>query len=196
MDYTNFDFEKTCEWLKNNLCEERYLHSLGTMEKAKELALTFNLDVVKAEIAGLLHDCAKCLSNDELLDIIQNKYKNYEECELINPKTWHAPASAYIARTEFGIVDEEILSAIRWHTLGRVGMSDFEKIIYLADKIEEKTREADCREDICKVLNKHNSLDRAILKCFKITIKSLLKRKLTICHQTIDVYNDLIRKLT
>ncbi len=195
MNYTEIDIEEIKKWLKENLDEERYIHSLGTMEKAQELARDFQLNEEKAKIAGLLHDCAKCLSNEELLDILKNKYKKYEPCELLNPKTWHAPASAYIAQTQFKVSDEDILSAIRWHTLGRVGMSEFEKIIYLADKIEEKTREDECRSKICKVLNKHENLDRALIKCFKMTIKSLMKRKLTICHQTIDVYNDLISKI-
>ena len=70
----------------------------------------------------------------------------------------------------------------------------FEKIIFIADKIECRTREEKYRKKIEKVLNKTNSLDEALLKSFKLTIKSLLKRKLPICFQTIDVYNDLIYK--
>ena len=73
-------------------------------------------------------------------------------------------------------------------------MTDFEKIIFIADKIEQRTREADFREKIEKALNKRNNLDDAMLKSFKITIKSLLKRKLPICFQTIEVYNDLLEK--
>ena len=90
---------------------------------------------------------------------------------------------------------EEILSSIRWHTVGKKDMSDFEKIIFLADKIETRTREPKFRQKIEKTLNKTNSLDSALLKSFKITIKSLLKRKLPICFQTVDVYNDLLKKV-
>ena len=74
-------------------------------------------------------------------------------------------------------------------------MSNFEKIIFLADKIEKRTREIEFREKIETVLNETNSLDEAMFKSFKITIKSLLKRKLPICFQTIDVYNDLLEKI-
>ena len=74
-------------------------------------------------------------------------------------------------------------------------MSDFEKIIFLADKIEHRTREEEFREKIEKTLRKTDNLDCAMLKSFKITIKSLLKRKLPICYQTIDVYNDLLKKV-
>lgn len=71
----------------------------------------------KAYFTGLIHDCAKCLPKDETLHIIRN-FLNLEEDELCSPKTHHAPVGAYIAKKEFKIDDEEILSAIRWHTIG------------------------------------------------------------------------------
>lgn len=180
--------EEIKEKLKNCLNEERYWHSIGTMEMAEELAERFGCDIEKAKIAGLLHDCAKCLTNDELKEY----YADFEEFEKISPKTWHAPAGAIIAKRDWNITDDEILSAIRWHTIGKKDMTDFEKIIFLADKIEHRTREDEYRQKIEKVLNKTQSLDAAILKSFKITIKSLIKRKLPICFQTVDVYNHLL----
>ena len=192
MAYTNKTFEEIDIWLKENLNNERYIHSLGTMECAVELAKMFNLDEAKAKTAGLLHDCAKCFSNEKLLNIIEEKIKTVEKSELMNYKTLHAPVSAYIAKEDFNVVDDEILSAIRWHTLGRVEMSDFEKIIFLADKIEPNTRPREYREDILQILKQDNGLDKALLKCFSETIKSLVKRKLAICHITIDVYNELL----
>lgn len=188
--YTKYSIEEIKNKLKECLNEERYIHSIGTMEKAVELAEKFNCDIEKAQIAGLLHDCAKCLSNEEL-----SQYKNtFEECEKLSSKTWHAPVGAYIANKEYGINDNDILSSIRWHTVGKKDMTDLEKIIFLADKIEERTREPEFREKIEKVLIKTNNLDKAMLKSFKITIKSLLKRKLPICFQTVDVYNNLLEK--
>ncbi len=192
MDYTNKTFEEINKWLKENLNDERYIHSLGTMECAVELAKIFGLDENKAKVAGLLHDCAKCFSNDKLLSIIKEKIKNVEKSELMNYKTLHAPVSAYIATEIFGLKDTEILSAIRWHTLGHVEMSDFEKIIFLADKIEPNTRAREYREEILHILKEENGLNKALLKCFRETIKSLVRRNLAICHITIDVYNDLL----
>ena len=190
--YTKYSIEEIKEKLKNCLSYERYIHSLGTMEKAMELAERFGLDVEKAQVAGLLHDCAKCISNEEL-----EAYSHaFDESEKMSCKTWHAPVGEIIARRDYGVTDDEILSSIRWHTIGKVGMSDFEKVIFLADKIENRTREPEFREKIEKALNKHNSLDLAILKSFKITIKSLVKRKLPICFQTIEVYNDLLTKIS
>jgi len=179
------------DWLKKNLNEERYLHSIGVAEKAEELAKRFNLDSEKAKLAGLIHDCAKCLSNNELLEIIK-EYSDVDECELINPKTFHAPAGVHLAKKELGITDEEILSAIRWHTIGRSGMTDFEKVIFIADKIEEKTREQDCINKIAPYLDEDNGLNRALLACYKLTIKSLVDRNLKICKNTIELYNELL----
>ena len=156
----------------------------------KELAAKYNLDSEKAYLAGLLHDCAKCFSNDKLLDII-HKNLNVEECEMLNYKTLHAPVSAYIAEKEFNVQDKEILSAIRWHTLGRLDMSDFEKIIFLADKIEPNTRDKEYCESIRTLLNEENGLNKALLRCYKETIKSLVKRDLKICMLTIEIYNKL-----
>ena len=187
MDYTNYK-----EWLKANLNEERYEHSLGTAECAKELAKRFNLDEEKAYLCGLLHDCAKCFPDKELRETICN-CPDLCEGELINPKTYHAPAGAILAREEFGICDEEILSATRWHTLGKLEMSDFEKIIFLADKIEKRTRPEEHREPIEKALEK--GLDEALLVCYGSTIKSLVDRNLKICKTTIDIYNNLLNNL-
>lgn len=186
--YTNLTIEEIKEKLKRSLSEERYLHSIGVMEKAVELAKQFNCDVKKAEIAGLLHDCAKCLSKEEL-----QKYSDcFEEDEKISSKTWHAPAGVIVAKEQFGIVDEEILSAIRWHTIGKKDMTDFEKIIFIADKIEDRTREDELRIPITQALKERNNLDDAMFKSFEITINSLTARKLPICFRTIEVYNSLL----
>ena len=147
MDYTKLNEKEILEWLKKNLSEKRYIHSVGTAQCAKELAKQFNLDENKAYWAGLLHDCAKCFDKEKLLEII-NENLNVNQNELMNYKTLHAPVSAHCAKNDLGICDDEILSAIRWHTLGKLEMSDFEKIIFLADKIEPNTRDLEYRENL------------------------------------------------
>lgn len=184
------DYTKILEWLKNNLNEKRYIHTLGTADCAKELAKQFKLNQDKAYLAGLLHDCAKCFPNEKLLDII-HKHLDVEECEMLNYKTLHAPVSAYIAETKFKITDKEILSAIRWHTLGKLDMTDFEKIVFIADKIEPNTRDEEYSAKIKDLLSEENGLNKALLKCYKETIKSLVKRDLKICLLTIKIYNKL-----
>lgn len=194
MDYTKNSQKEILTWLKVNVDEERFSHSVGCAKTAAELAAKFGLDEDKAYLAGLLHDCAKCFNTEKLLEIIKQHMPEVEECEILNPKTLHSPASAYIAKTEFGVADEEILSAIRWHTLGKIDMTKFEKIIFLADKIEPNTRDLEYREKILKVLETDPELNKALLICYKDTIKSLVARELTICQPTIDIYNWLLTR--
>lgn len=190
MDYISKT--ETIDWLKKHLDTERFEHSIGVAETASELAEMFNLDKERAYTAGLLHDCAKKFSKDEMLKIMESL--PIEECEMINPKTYHAPVGAYIAKTEFGIKDEEILSAIRWHTLGKLNMTDFEKVIFIADKIEPRTRPQMYIDAIRPKLLEENGLDMALLECYKGTIKSLADRNLKICISTIEIYNELLKK--
>ena len=200
MDYIKRN-EEAMSWLKGNLDEERLLHSLGSAQCASELAIKFNVDKRRAYIAGLLHDCAKCLEKEKLIEIAQN-IEGLKEDERTNIKVIHAPVSAYLAQTEFGIDDEEILSSIRWHTLGKKDMTLFEKIVFLADKIEPNTRDLDFRNRIMLFLEDENNLEnglenglnKAILICYKETLKSLVKRDLKICHDTIDIYNSMLLK--
>lgn len=185
MDYTEIK-----KWLKENLSEERYEHTLGTADCAAELALRFELDEKKAYLAGLLHDCAKCFSTGKLQEIIDT-HLQVEPCEMLNYKTLHAPVSAYVAENTFNVTDKEILSAIRWHTLGKIEMTLFEKIIFIADKMEPRTRKACYREMISSTLNE-KGVDGALLVCYKETLKSLVERNLKICIVTLDIYNSLI----
>ena len=191
---TDYTIENIKKWLKNNLNDERYEHSLGTADSAKELAVKFGLDEEKAYYTGLIHDCAKCLPKEEMNKILAKL--TLEDGESENPKTHHAPVGAYVAKTEFGVDDEEILSAIRWHTIGKLNMSLFEKIIFLADKIEIRTRPKEYREPIAALVGEENGLDKALLLCYENTIKSLVDRKLTICTATVDIYNELLRKIS
>ena len=189
---TDYTIEDNKKWLRENLNDERYEHSLGTADCAKELAKKFGLDAEKAYFTGLIHDCAKCLSWEKTEKFLH--YVQLEDGEFENPKTHHAPVGAYLSSEEFGVNDEEILSAIRWHTIGKLNMTLFEKIIFLADKIESRTRPKEYREPIAALIDEENGLDKALLLCYENTIKSLVDRKLTICTATVDIYNELLRK--
>lgn len=180
------------KWLKSNLTEEKYVHSLGTAQAAKEIAEKCGYDSEKAYFAGLLHDCAKNLPYEEMLELCKNSI-NLEVGESDNKKILHAPAGAVLAKKHFMVADTEVLSAIRWHTLGNSNMSLLDKIIFLADKIEPETRGRDAYEKRLLALEQPDGLEREILECYAYTIKSLVDRKLKICEQTIDVYNSLLK---
>lgn len=183
------------QWLKENLTPERYVHSVGTAGCAVELARMYGLDEEKAYIAGLMHDCAKCKSQLEMLEIVRHKLKDMDPMETRTEKILHAPVSAYIARDGFGIKDADILSAIRWHTIGKPDMNLFESIIFIADKIDPSRGNSEFREEIIKILKENEGekgVKKALLKCFSSTIKSLVDRSLPIFSITIETYNDLL----
>jgi len=187
------DYIKT--WLEENLSAKRYAHSLGCAQMAQELARIFHQDEQKAYLAGLIHDCAKNFEDSALLDLITNEIKvGFEQSELKNPKTYHAIVGAYLIQKEFEINDEEIISAVRNHTIGKVNMSTFDKIIFLADKIETNTRDKIYTKKVWKLIEKNKGmigLNLALLKCFCETIKKLVFKRYYICSNTIDVYNEL-----
>ena len=134
MGYTKMKtIDEIKKWLKDNLNEERYFHSLGVADCARDLAEKYGLDKEKCYLAGLVHDCAKCYKNEDLLEILQTKMHCDME-ELLNPKTYHSPAGAYLAKELFGIDDKEILDAIYCHTVGKEKMSVFEKVIFAFGK--------------------------------------------------------------
>ena len=194
MDYTELSENELYAWLNQNLDAKRMEHSWGTAEYAQQLAQKYGFDSKKAYFAGLLHDCAKCFSQDKLQNIIEEKL-NIGEDEKMSPKTWHAPVSAYVAENDLKVKDEEILGAIRWHTIGREDMSDFEKIIFIADKVETRTRKRDYLDNVRTILDEDNGLNKAMLVCYKETIKSLVERNLIISPITVYIYNQLQKQL-
>jgi len=174
--------------------EERLSHSFGAEKAAIELAERFGCDESKAALAALIHDNAKCFSYKELLQIVKENNFPVEKDILDNHKILHASVGAFLAEKELGITDTKILSAITYHTTGKKDMTLLEKIVYLADKIEENTRPPEYRNPIVKILKEENDIDRAILLTINTTIKSLIDRKLVINALTIEVWNDLIIK--
>lgn len=133
--------EKISDELKNRMDSERYSHTLGVAYTAASLAMRYGAKessdyIDKALIAGLLHDVAKCIPSDELLKKAIEYNLTVTESEYSNPFLLHGKVGAYIAHSEFGIEDEDVLNAVSWHTTGRPSMSLLEKIIFVADYIE------------------------------------------------------------
>ncbi len=126
--YFSPEFRALQEQCREALSPKRYSHVCGTMRAAAKLAVLWRQDAQKAQIAALLHDCAKCLP-----PLTQEVFSGDETG--IAP-VYHAFAGAVIARMEYGVADEQVLRAIRLHTTGDWGMTDFEALIYCADLIE------------------------------------------------------------
>lgn len=124
------------EKVKSVLDPLRFEHTLGVAYTASCLGMIWGVDPLKCELAGILHDCAKCLSHEEQIKgCIDNNIPLTEE-ELASPQVIHAKYGSFLANSLYGIDDEDILNAIRYHTTGRALMSMLEKIVYVADFIE------------------------------------------------------------
>ncbi len=122
--------------VKSRLSPGRFLHTLGVAETASSLAKKYGADQEKVKVAALLHDIAKPLGAEELVEVCASDGNPGSETEKASTSVLHARAGAVIAERDFGIHDPEILDAIRYHTTGRPGMSLIEKIIFVADFIE------------------------------------------------------------
>ncbi len=122
--------------LKRHLDEHRYLHTLGVMYTCASLAMNEGVNIENAMIAGLLHDCAKCIPDSKKLKLCKKFNIQLSSVEVHNPALTHAKLGAYFARVKYGVQNKEILNAISYHTTGRPGMSKLEKIVYMADSIE------------------------------------------------------------
>ena len=129
-------FEEIDVLLKTMIKPTRYAHTMGVVESARELARIHGADEDKCALAALVHDCAKSLSAEELIDTVHRGKIPLYPGEESYTELLHAPAGAVIAKECFGITDAEILSAVRHHTIGKKDMSVMELIIYLADYIE------------------------------------------------------------
>ncbi|HBM80059.1 MAG: bis(5'-nucleosyl)-tetraphosphatase (symmetrical) YqeK [Clostridiales bacterium] len=175
--------------LKSMISEERYNHSLGVQKTAVKLAKKYNADVAKASLAGLIHDCAKGFSTDELLKLAKEFKIGIKKIFVMQPELLHGPVGAYVARRDFGVNDEEILHSIEYHTTGCENMSMLDKIIYMADFIEpnrdfegvEKLRTA-AFEDI----------DKGVLLAIESTILYVINRGQLLDTLTVDARNFIL----
>lgn len=130
------DFRKIQEKLYKKLDSHRYQHTLGVMYTCAALAMVHGVDLGKAQTAGLLHDCAKCIPNEKKLKLCKKHEIPVTPFEKENPFLIHAKLGAYLARKKYKVEDEEILSAIRCHTTGKEAMTALEQILFIADYIE------------------------------------------------------------
>lgn len=122
--------------LKKVLDKGRYEHTKGVMYTAASLAMAYEYSIEDAMLAGLLHDCAKCIPNDEKIALCKKNDIAITAIEYESPYLLHAKLGAFLAETEYGVKNPEILHAIKVHTTGETDMSLLDKIVYIADYIE------------------------------------------------------------
>ena len=182
--------DKIKEDLKNTLSERRYIHSLGVMEMAVELAKIYNVDEKKAELAGLLHDNAKEMTPEELLKYVDDNNIKISEVERINTKILHGKIGADIAKKKSG-VSKEIQEAIEYHTTTNPNMTTLDKIVFVADKIELNRKSATYDIESERELAKKD-LDGAVIFIINSNITSLIQKDKLINEESINTRNKLI----
>lgn len=166
-----YNFEKMNYKLQQELVKKRYTHTLGVSYTAAALAMKYGLDIKKAQVAGLLHDCAKCNSDEKMLEKCKKNKIAMTEIEKRNPYLLHAKLGAYLAKKEYEIEEEDILSAIVYHTTGKPNMSMLEKIIFVSDYIEPNRKEIWGLSEIRKIA--FENLDEAVYLILEHTLSYL-----------------------
>ncbi|TWT16202.1 bis(5'-nucleosyl)-tetraphosphatase (symmetrical) YqeK [Streptococcus sp. sy010] len=179
------------EKMAEQLSSKRFTHCLGVEKASIELAERYDVDKEQAGLAGLLHDYAKELSDQEFLDLIE-RYQLDSQLKQWNNNVWHGLVGIYKIQEDLGLTDSSILRAIEIHTVGSADMSDLDKVVYVADYIEcgrdfpgvEKAREL-----------AYQSLDQAVAYETASTISHLIRQGLAVYPQTLATYNAYVNYL-
>lgn len=174
------------EDLRKRLTPHRFEHTLGVEYTACCLAMRYGADMEKADLAGLLHDCAKQLTSEEKIQKALHYGMEITDLHRENPELLHAGLGAYVARERYGIEDEEILSAITWHTTGRPDMTLMEKILYIADYIEPNRYKQENLFTVRELAFK--DLDECLIKILEDTVAYLESRKIATDPMTRKTY--------
>ena len=195
--YCDPEFERMKTIQKEYLKPKRYRHILDVAATAYKLAVCHGVDPVKAYTAGLLHDCAKHLDDEEIIKVAEKSGIEIDEVERRNASNLlHSKVGSVWACEKFGIKDKEILSSIYYHTTGKPDMSKLELIIYLSDMLEPG-REIELKPslDVIRTIATYD-LELAIFHILDNVVPYILKNyRENVCMMTVDTYdyyNELI----
>ncbi len=166
--------------------KRRYWHTIGVANTSACLAMRYGVSMERAYTAGLLHDCAKCLTDTELLESCKKFHIEISDSERRSPYLLHAKLGGYLAWEQYGIHDDEICSAIRFHTTGQPHMTRLEEIIFIADYIEPFRNRADNLDEIRSLVFK--DISQAIYCVAESTIEYLNSKNKPIDPATVRTY--------
>ncbi len=176
-------------YIEEHFSEKRRVHTYGVVETAEKLARFYGVDTAKAKTAALFHDMFRGVSVEELNSYV--KELDLDEKYLNNANLAHGKIAAAIMKRDYGIEDEDILNAVSFHTTGREGMSDLEKVIYIADAIEPN-RDYPSVELLRK--EAYEGLDKVILLSMEKTIEFVRSKGMYLDEDTIHARDWLRRK--
>lgn len=186
------DITKIRKAMEKTQDEKRYEHTLGVAFTATSLAMRYGASIENAELAGLLHDCAKCLEDEKKIAICEKHNISITEVERRNPFLLHAKAGSFLAMNKYKVHDSDVINAILNHTTGRPGMSLLEKIIFVADYIEPGRKKAPNLAEIRQMA--FINLDGAVLKILNDTLDYLKNTPGEIdpmTQKTYDYYQEI-----
>lgn len=181
--------EQFIEIIQSRLTPYRFRHSMCVAEEARRLALRYGADGDKAYTAGILHDILKDTPSQNQLQMMKDFDILLDNVEAVSPTLWHARCGECFLRNILGVNDEEILTAVRYHTTGRKGMSLLEKILFTADFTSADRDYPDV--DVMRRLA-DESLTAAIRYGVEYTIHDLLNRGRAVHTDTVALYNELV----
>lgn len=170
---------------KRNLSAKRYEHTCNVKKLAVQLAKQHGADEQKAALAAILHDIAKEMPKDRLLQIFEENAIIAGNAAKREPPVWHGAAAAILAQTKYGVDDEEILSAVRCHTTGRVDMTKLDKIIYLADMASSERTYPEA-----EMLRRHamKDLDKTMIEALGLSVEWLREKGKAVDEETLLAY--------
>ena len=187
-----------------NMSEKRRVHTLAVEQMAMRIGAIYAPDKINVlRAAALLHDVTKELKLPAQLEMCEKYEIEVSENDKLAPKTFHAKTAAALIKDEYGdFADDDVVSSVRWHTTGREGMSVCEKIIYLADYIDDSRKFDDCvklREyfwgrNIGEMSDaeKNDHLRDTLIISYDMTIKNLLDENSPVAKDTFDARNELV----
>ena len=180
-------------YLSDNLSPARLKHILGVRETAVALAKPLGIDTAQAELAALLHDCAKERPDDELVALAKCHGVEADEHEQHTPSLLHGKVAPFVAAEQFAINDSIVFDAIRCHSTGAVEMGPLDQLLFVADFCEPNrpyTAAAEVRELAGR------DLEAATLDVMQFKLRKTLLKKQPVHPDSFHAYNALINKRT
>ena len=189
------------EQIKEHISGKRYSHTLAVEKEMAHLCRLFSVteeETFVLRAAALLHDITKEKNTEEQISLCIKGNISFGNIEKASPKVFHAMTAEVVIKERFPeYAVENILTPIRYHTTGRENMTLGEKLLYLADYIEETRTFPDCvalRKEFYGVSDpaKDGHLDSVLITSFKMTVQNLLDENAPIHPATIASLNSLL----
>ena len=192
LNIENIDTKQIIEKLNTMLKPKRLEHSINVAKCAIKLSEIYGYDKEKAYLAGLVHDCAKYFTKEQLDSYVEKYNIELDPLEVDNIALSHSIIGSFAIQDVFNIQDMDIINAVRYHTTGRENMSILEKIIFMADMIEEGRNFPGV--DYLRGLSFNKQLDKALITSFNNTIKFVIDNDQLIHPRSVKARNYLMQE--